>query len=93
MILLFSPDILELLVQVSEFRGKFGDVRAVLIPVGLGATNDDVEIEPNVGLGGCCALRGGKTNGVVACLLGCECKLALSRSPRPYYVVSGVDIL
>ena len=44
LVLLLSPDVFELHVKVPELLGELRDVRAIVLLVGLGATDNNVEV-------------------------------------------------
>lgn len=94
LILLLSPDILKLLVQVAQFRGELRDMRAVVLSVRFRASNDDVEVETDVGGGGPGVAGGGReTDGVVSGLVRGEGEAAVVWSASFDDVVAGGEFL
>lgn len=74
LILLLPPNILQLQIQLPHLARDLANVRPVLFDVGFRGTDDDVEVETDVGLGtepgG--GVVGGETDGVVASFVGGE---------------------
>ena len=69
LVLLLSPDILQLDVQLSNFGSDFRDVRAVVLEVWTDLANRDVEVHSDVGGGrepGRADVRGRKADRVVS---------------------------
>lgn len=50
LILLLPPDILQFQIKVSDFGGKFGDMTTVMFKIGLGSTDDNIEVETDMGV-------------------------------------------
>lgn len=74
LILLLPPHVLQLQIQLPHLTRDLADVRPVLFDVGLRGADDDVEVEPDVGLGaepGGGVVRG-EADGVVAGFVGGE---------------------
>ena len=61
---------------------------AVLLDVGFGGANDDVEVHADVGVAEPRGVVGRETDGVVACFVGCESESAVQRSDCLYDNVS-----
>lgn len=69
LVLLLPSDILQLRIQVPDFGGEVGHVRAVELDVGAGGANNDVEIEADVRRGEPGGIVGAEADGVVACVV------------------------
>lgn len=79
LILLFSSDRREPIVQIPNPARDFADVGAVVLDVAFGAADDNVEVELDVPGGGEPAggVVGREADGVVACFMGGECEAAV----------------
>lgn len=94
LVLLFSSDVLELLIQVTQFRGELGHVRAVLVSVRLGASDDDIKVQTDV-----CGRTprrvgdGGEADGVVAGFVRREREAAVVRPAGAHNIVARCHFL
>ena len=94
LVLLLAADVLELLIEVAQLRGELRDVRAVVLPVGLRAADDDVEVQPDVrGAAPRRARRAREADRVVPRLVRGEREPAVVRAPRAHDVVARGELL
>lgn len=77
LILLFSPNILQLHIQIPDLGRQFRNVSTIVFSVGFCGAYDDVEVETDVGVGEPGGVVCGEAEGVVACFVGCECESAV----------------
>jgi len=72
LVLLFSSDIFYFLIEVTNLGSEARDMGAVVLDVTFGGADDDIEIQPNVGVTEPRGMIRGETDGVVAGVVGCK---------------------
>lgn len=80
LVLLFSPNILQPVIEVADLGRDVGDVMPVLLHVGLGGADDDVQVHSDVRMAEPGGVIGAEADGVVACVVRGKCEAAFQRS-------------
>jgi len=80
LVLLFSPGVLELLIEVANLIGQFRYMRSVGFYVSLCRADNDVEVETRICVTKPRSVIRRETDGVVACFDRCECEFAFQRA-------------
>lgn len=94
LVLLLPLDILELQIQISEFLGELGHVRAVVLCVRLRLADDDVEVQADVGgREPGTAVVAGQADGVVTGVVRREREPAVRGTASLDYIVPGIQLL
>jgi hypothetical protein len=80
LVLLFSPDVLKLLIEVANLIGQFRYMRSVGFYVSLCRADNDVEVETDMCVTKPRSVIRRETDGVVACFDRCECEFSFQRA-------------
>jgi len=93
LILLFSSYVLQLQIQVANFRCQLGYVPSVVFEVCFCCAYYDVEVETDVGVGEPGGIVCGEAERVVTCFVGGECEAAFGGAFGFYNCVRGFYFL
>lgn len=93
LVLLFSSDIFQFVIEVADPSGETRDMGAVVFDVIFRGANDDIEVQANVGVTEPRGMIRGETDGVVAGVVGCKGEFSFLRTSSFDQDVSGLGFL